>query len=433
MLTLYRIALYIAFPVVLIRLLMRISRSRRYIDRLLQRFGFGLQSGASGGYGNRIWIHAVSVGEVNAAIPLIHALQENYPDRPVTVTTMTPTGADTVARNFNHTVDHCYLPYDYPGAVKRFLNRLNPCMAIIMETEIWPNYIVECRYRDIPVIYANTRLSKKSWQGYVRFKKLISPILEKVDYFAVQTRADSERLVSLGVNQNRVRVTGSMKFELDIPASTLEAARSVRRNLGSDRPVLVAGSTREGEEAHVLKAFFDAKRAIPDLLLVLVPRHPERFRKVYRLCLRSEYKTILRTRSSGVIGSDVDIYVVDTMGELSLLIAAGDIAYIGGSLVPAGGHNLLEACAASVAVIFGPHMFNFQEISDRVLEKGAGVQIMNARELAEVIVRLVNDPVLRDQYGSHGKEFVDENKGALSGILKIVDRLIHTNTAKTAA
>ncbi len=431
MLTLYQIALYIAFPVVLIRLIIRISRSRRYINRLPQRFGFGLHPDDPSGGGNRIWIHAVSVGEVNAAVPLIHALQANYPDRRFIITTMTPTGSDRVVQNFNHTVDHCYLPYDYPGAVKRFLNRLNPCMAIIMETEIWPNYIAECRGRNIPVIYANTRLSKKSYEGYLRFKKLISPILGKVDHFAAQTRADSERLVHLGANQDCVEVTGSLKFELDIPASALEAAQSVRRDLGFDRPVLVAGSTREGEEAHVLRAFFEAKRAIPDLLLVLAPRHPERFRKVYKLCLRSNCKTVLRTRSSGVIDSDVDIYIGDTMGELTLLIAAGDIAYIGGSLVPAGGHNLLEACAASVAVIFGPHMFNFQEISDMVLERGAGVQVMDAQELAEVIVRFVNDPVLRNQYGSHGKGFVDENKGALSRILKIIDRSI--NAARTAA
>ena len=431
MLTLYRIALYIALPVVLIRLIIRISRSRQYLNRLPQRFGFGLQPGGTEGHDSRIWIHAVSVGEVNAAIPLIHALQMDYPDQQITITTMTPTGSDRVVKNFNHTVYHCYLPYDYPGAVKRFLNRLNPCIAIIMETEIWPNYIVECRYRNIPVIYVNARLSKKSYQGYMRFKKLISPTLRKVDYFAVQTQADSERLVNLGADQNCVKVTGSMKFELDIPASAMEAAQSVRRDLGFDRPVLVAGSTREGEEVHVLRAFSDAKRTIPDLLLVLAPRHPERFRKVYKLCLRSKYKTVLRTQSSGAIDSDVDIYVGDTMGELTLLIAASDIAYIGGSLVPAGGHNLLEACAASVAVIFGPHMFNFQEISDLVLEKGAGVQVMNTQELTEVIVRLVNDPVLRGQYGSHGKEFVNENKGALSRILKIIDRSI--NTAKTAS
>ncbi len=430
MLTLYRIVLYAAFPVVLARLLMRISRSRQYSDRWSQRFGLGLQAGGSPACGRRIWVHAVSVGEVNAAIPLVRALQTDDSERQIVITTMTPTGSDRVARTFHDTVDHFYLPYDYPGAVKRFLNRLNPCMAIMMETEIWPNYIVECHDRNIPVIYANTRLSRKSCRGYRMFKKLVSPILEKVDYFAVQTRADSQRLISLGANPDRVQVTGSLKFELDIPASALESAQSVRRNLGPDRPVLVAGSTREGEEAHVLRAFSEVKRRIPDLLLVLVPRHPERFRKVYRLCLRSKYKTALRTRSSGAVGSDVDIYVGDTMGELGLLIAASDIAYIGGSLVPAGGHNLLEACAASVAVIFGPHMFNFQEISDMVLEKGAGVQVVNTRELTDVIIRFVNEPALRNQYGSRGKGLVDENKGALFATLKIIERL--SATAGTA-
>lgn len=424
MLVLYRIALYIALPLVLIRLMVKLCRSRQYINRLPQRFGFDLLLPDSRNHKNRIWIHAVSVGEVNAAIPLIKALQKDYPNQEIVITTMTPTGSDRVMKNFNDTVHHCYLPYDYPGAVKRFLNRVNPGMVIIMETEIWPNYICECHVRNIPMLYTNVRVSKRSYQGYLRFRKLISSILKKVDYFAVQSRADSERLINLGANQDCVEVTGSIKFEVDVPASILEAAQSVRRDLGCDRPILVAGSTRDGEEIPVLDAFSEAKRVVPDLLMVLVPRHPERFQTVHKLCIRSGYKTVLRTQSNGEIDGDTDIYIGDTMGELSLLIAVSDITYIGGSLVPAGGHNLLEACAANVAVIFGPCMFNFQEISDMVLEKGAGVQIMNSEELAEVIIKLVNDPVLRDQYGSQGKEFVEENKGALSKILNIVSRLI---------
>ena len=423
MLNIYRAVLFLALPVVVIRLLFRFFRSRQYVYRLPQRFGFKLNSKSSFKEGG-IWIHAVSVGEVNAAVPLVKALQRDYPDKDILITTMTPTGSDRVEKNFNDEIHHCYLPYDYPGAVKRFLNTYKIGLAIVMETEIWPNFISECKYRSIPMMYVNVRMSKKSFLGYLKFKKLISPILKKVDNFAVQSVTDSERLVSLGADPDTVSVTGSIKFEIDVPASIQEAAQSVRRDLGWHRPVLIAGSTREGEESQILTAFETIKRDIPDLLLVIVPRHPERFQMVYKQCLRSGYSAVLRTQTTGQVDDDIDIYVGDTMGELSLLITSGDVAYIGGSLVPTGGHNLLEACAAGVPVVFGPHMFNFQEISNLVLEKGAGVQIMNQEELSDVVIKLVNDPILRDQYGSQGRELVEENKGALSKILNLLGKVL---------
>ncbi len=428
MLTLYRIVLYAALPVILLRLLYRGSRNRLYWSRIPQRFAYntGLpgdsDSHQSKSYYGGVWIHAVSVGEVNAAIPLVKSLKEIFPDTAITITTMTPTGSSRVGKTFGDSVHHCYLPYDYPGAVKRFLNAVRPKLALVMETEIWPNLIDECAKRRIPMIYTNVRLSARSFRGYSKIIKLISPALKKVSQFAVQSSADAARLIGLGADAASINVTGSIKFEMTIPASITEAAQSVRRNLGSNRPVWVAGSTREGEERQIIAAFMQAKIEIANLLLVLVPRHPERFSAVAKLCRRRGCNTILRseTSSNSKISEQTDVYIGDTMGDLTLLIAAGDIAFIGGSLVPTGGHNVLEACAAGVAVIFGPYMFNFQEISNLVLSRGAGIQVVNSDELGEVVARLIQDPVIRAQYGLQGKELIEENKGALVQILNMV-------------
>lgn len=419
MIYLYRVILYLFLPVVVVKLLLRACQNRQYFNRIFQRFGWRLDIPCE--FTKGIWIHAVSVGETNAAAPLVKYLQESYPDKPLVITTMTPTGKERVERAFGNSVRHCYLPYDYPGAVKRFLNAARPELAMVMETEIWPNYIDLCHRRDIPMIYTNVRMSARSFDGYKRFKALFRPVFAKIDQFAVQSLPDSERLIQLGANPDSVHTTGSIKFEIDMPASIFEASQSVRRNIGWNRPVWVAGSTHEGEESQVLDAFLSARKDCPELLLVLVPRHPERFSAVYRLCTRFGCNTQLRTQAQGEVSADVDVYMVDTMGELALFIAASDISYIGGSLVPTGGHNVLEACAAGVPVLFGPHMFNFQEISNLVLNREAGIQVMNSEELAEVVVKLIMDPVLRDQYGVNGKALIEENKGALEKIKALIE------------
>lgn len=428
MITIYRTVLYLGLPLLFLRLLYQALRNKQYIYRISQRFGlnlpmpdekYGIDAMAS--YHGGIWIHAVSVGEVNAATPLINHLLEKYPNYLITVTTMTPTGSERVHKNFGENVIHSYVPYDYPGSVNRFLNAVRPKLAMVMETEIWPNLISECHKRNIPMIYTNVRLSARSHKGYKRFKKLFGPVLNKISRFAVQAQVDAERLFDLGANSASIEVTGSIKFEMTLPASVQEAAQSVRRDLGWERAVLVAGSTHEGEDSKVIDAFLKAKKQISNLLLVLVPRHPERFSTVYRLCNRYECKTLLRSQTKGKIPEDTEIYLADTMGDLALLVAAGDVAFIGGSLAPTGGHNLLEACAAGIVVIFGPHMFNFEEISHLVLSKEAGIQVMDSDELCEVVIKLINDPALRDQYGSRGKELIQENKGALEKILTMVE------------
>ena len=411
--------LYLALPVVLIRLVLRAANNSQYFGRALQRFGWTLEKANI--QQNGVWIHAVSVGEVNASIPLVRSIQASHPHLPVLVTTMTPTGFERVVKSFGDAVSHCYLPYDYPGSVNRFLKTAKPRLAIIMETEIWPNYISRCHHLKIPMVYTNVRLSARSYSGYRKYKGLFTPLLKQVSQFSVQSDADANRLIRLGAPSETVHVTGSIKFEIELPASTIEASQSIRRGLGWDRPVWVAGSTHEEEESMVLDAFLKAKKACPDLLLVLVPRHPERFTTVYRLANRFGCETVLRSESGTEIPSSTEVYLIDTMGELPLFIAASDLTFIGGSLVPTGGHNVLEACAAGVAAVFGPHMFNFQEISSLVIERGAGIQVLDSEELAAVVVKLIEDAVLRDQYGVQGKAFVEENRGALKKIRELVD------------
>ena len=429
MLVIYTAVLYLILPLVLIRFCCRAVRNNRYFERFPQRFGFQLGirppvTTEQGSSSTRFWIHAVSVGEVNAVVPLVQYLKTAYADCYIIITTMTPTGFDRVWKIFSDNVEHCYLPYDYPGSVKRFLDCAAPSLALVMETEIWPNYISACARRNIPMIYTNVRLSEKSFRGYNRLRWLFEPLLKSVSDFAVQSDMDAARLKKLGAEDGSVHITGSMKFEVDMPASLFEAAESVRLQLGRDRPVWVAGSTHEQEEVQILEAFIEIRKNYPDILLVLVPRHPERFTTVFRLCKRFGLSTILQSQTTTDVSEQTEVFLGDTMGQLSLLICASDVAYIGGSLVPTGGHNILEACAAGIAVLFGPYMFNFQEISDQVLSRGAGLQVMNSSELSQTMQKLINDPVLRDQYGSEGKRFVEDNRGALEKVCVLIRKLV---------
>lgn len=414
----YRLMLYLLFPVVILRLLARGFRNHDYWGRWPERFGF-IPENRSGPY--RAWIHAVSVGEVKAASPILDILLNNCGGHSVLVTTMTPTGAKEVEQLFGHRVDHLYLPYDYPGAVRRFLNRTAPRIAIIMETEIWPNLIEACFYRKCPVVYTNVRLSERSFLGYQRFGRLTAQTLHRVDRFAVQSKADSERIIALGAEPAQVTVTGSVKFDIRQPASIREVAESVRRELGWERNIWVAGSTHEGEEEQLLIAYRALLPRFPDLLLVIVPRHPERFSQTCRLAKRWGFEVRRHSEQNQALDESVQVYIGDTMGELPVFLAAADVAFIGGSLVPTGGHNILEVSAAGVPVIFGPYMFNFQEIASITLDHQAGVEVGDVSELVESVGGYLGDPDSRDRAGEAGRKMVEENRGALERTLAVVD------------
>ncbi len=416
---LYSLLLYLLVPAVLIRLLLRGLRNRGYWHRWKERFGFvaRLPEGA-------LWVHAVSVGEVRAAVPLIAALEQRCPGQVILVTTMTPTGSMQVHELLGARVAHCYLPYDLPSAVARFLERTQPRIALVMETELWPNLFHGCAARSVPVVVANVRMSEKSMHRYLRFSRFTRATLSQVRLFAAQSEADAARLRTLGADPERVRVTGSMKFEINPPASLREQAQALRRQWGPQRPVWIAASTREGEDELVLEQFRLLKDRFPDLLLVLVPRHPERFAPVARLCRRTPFAVSLRSERTAVLSSEVDILVGDTMGELPLLYAAADVAFVGGSLVPAGGHNLLEPAAASVAVVFGPHMFNFSEIARLAAERGAGRRVRDSSEMGEVVAGYLANADLPCNAGESGRRMGEENRGALQRTLALLETLI---------
>jgi len=286
------------------------------------------------------------MGETNAATPLVHELLRRYPNLRILITTMTPTGSDRVVSTFGDSVGHSYAPYDYSFAVQRFLNRVRPGVLVLIETEIWPNTIHLCSSRNVPVVMLNVRLSEKSSRNYQRIAWLSRPILHRIQRFGAQSEEHRQRLIDLGVQPSAVHRTGSMKFEIKLAAGVREVAEAVRQGWGRDRLVIVAGSTHEGEEDILLRIFQQLKVTHSELLLVIAPRHPERFDVVFRLAARSGLVTSRRTEQQGTLPNTVDILVADTLGELPVLYSAADIAFVGGSLIRGlGGHNIVEPCA----------------------------------------------------------------------------------------
>ncbi|MCW8964086.1 MAG: lipid IV(A) 3-deoxy-D-manno-octulosonic acid transferase [Gammaproteobacteria bacterium] len=412
----YSLIMYLMVPLFIWRLIRRGFNARDYWQRWGERFGYSDQPELM----DSIWVHAVSVGEVQAAVPLVKYYLEQENARPVVVTTMTPTGSSRVKKLFGDRVHHVYAPYDLPDAVSRFLNRINPVKVIVMETEIWPNMITWCYKRNVPLILANARLSERSARGYRRVPRLGRLALRRIRLIAAQSEDDAQRLISIGAEPEQIMVTGSIKMDVDLPASLREQGEVLRRRLGMDRAIWVAASTHEGEEEQVLRAYKQVRQNIPGCLLVLVPRHPERADVVETLCQRESYEVLRRSIDKGM--HDVkDIYLVDTLGELTQFFAACDVAYIGGSLVPIGGHNMIEASALGVAVVFGPHLFNFQEISTQLLEADAARIIHDSDALAGVMTELLDDANLRHQLGENGKHFIESNRGALRRLIELVE------------
>ena len=405
---LYTAILYCAAPYFLLRLLWRGLRHTADLRRFGERFGLGARIGSERGC---VWIHAVSVGEVQAAAPIVKALRTRYPDEPILVTSTTLTGAARVSKAFGGGVVHRYFPFDFPGSMARFLDRARPRVAIVMETEIWPNMLAQCRLRGVPVVLANVRLSERSAAGYRRFRRLFAPALGGVAAVAVQSGDDARRIASIGAPPDVIDVTGSTKFDVPMLASLREAAVALRRTLGASRGVWIAASTHDGEEALVLDAFERVLRRLPGSLLVLVPRHPERFRTAAALARRRGFEPIMRSRRPADC-SRAHVFIGDTMGELPLFYAAADVAFVGGTLVEGGGHNMLEPAALGLPVLFGPHVFNFAEISRRLIEAGGARTVGDAASLGEAVVDYLNDADLRHATGAKGRAFVEANRGA---------------------
>ncbi|OWK39002.1 3-deoxy-D-manno-octulosonic acid transferase [Pseudomonas oleovorans subsp. oleovorans] len=417
---LYTLLLHLALPLIALRLALRARKAPTYARRINERFSLGLPSMKPGG----IWVHAVSVGESIAAAPMIRALQAHYPELPITVTCMTPTGSERIQALFGDSVQHCYLPYDLPWAAARFINRVKPRLAVVMETELWPNHIHQCAKRGIPVALANARLSERSARGYARFGKLTAPMLAELSLIAVQTQTEAQRFLTLGARPECVEVTGSIKFDLKIDAELLQRAIELRRQWQAEqRPVWIAASTHSGEDEIVLAAHRQLLKTQPDALLILVPRHPERFNSVHELCISERLTTRRRSTAEAVQASD-QVLLGDTMGELLFLYALADIAFVGGSLVANGGHNLLEPAALGKPVLSGPHLFNFLEIAAQLREAGALNEVENAGQLADKVVALLNEPSEMQRMSQAGLSVLKANQGALQRLLEGLQRLL---------
>ncbi|MCK5876076.1 MAG: lipid IV(A) 3-deoxy-D-manno-octulosonic acid transferase [Candidatus Marithrix sp.] len=402
----YTFIFYLIVPLLFLHLFWRGFKAPAYWQRWSERFGWFPALPVHG----CLWIHAVSMGEVQAATPLIQALQTKFPNHPILVTTTTPTGSQRVTEQFGNQVWHVYLPYDLPGPIARFLIRTKPSILILMETELWPNLLHACQ--DIPVILANGRMSVNSAKGYLRISKLTQQMLNNITVIAAQTKLDAYRFTLLGADLGKIKVTGSIKFDNNLSIS------EHKQNI--NRKVWIAASTHAGEEEIILEVFTRLKPEFKDLLLVLVPRHPERFNQVTKLCQQQGFVTTRRTL--GDITADTEIYLVDTIGELAMLYTLADVAFVGGSLVPIGCHNLLEPAAVGLPVIMGPHVFECAEICRQLLEAKAARQIADSKQLYQVVNTYLDDTQLAKTTGENGRLFIQKNQGALQRLLLIIQQ-----------
>lgn len=415
---LYSVLFYLALPFILLRLLWRSRRIPGNRHNIAERFGFCPQQTK-----NTLWIHTVSVGETIAAIPLIKALKNAYPQLPILMTNMTATGAARVKATWGDSVMQAYIPYDTPDAVARFLDRARPKMAIILETELWPNLFAACRQRDIPIMITNARLSEKSAKGYQRVLSITREMLSAVTILAAQSKIEGERFIKLGLKAEKLSITGNLKFDLDMPVELAEKGQALKKQLGENRPIWIAASTHAGEEEIILAAHRLVLEKIPSALLILVPRHPDRFNQVAELIEQQGFK--MARRSLGVTDlSDKTVYLGDTMGELLLLYSAVDVAFVGGSLIQVGGHNILEPAALSKPIISGPILFNFTEISEKMLNNNALLIAETAAEIANKVQKILLDPEYRKQLGDNARYVVDENRGALQKQLHLACSLL---------
>lgn len=415
---LYSATLYLLVPITLYHLVWRGFRQRAYFQRWDERYAAYFSAGGPA----PLWLHAVSVGEVNAAAPLVDALRRLRPDLRLVVTTITPTGSDRVLALWGDAVTHVYLPYDLPGAVARFLDQFRPALALIVETELWPNLLFGCRDRQIPSFILNARLSARSLRGYRVLAPLIRRALASVHLVAAQSKEDARRFEKLGARADCVQVTGNLKFDM-APVVSAGFVRDFHAALGVSRSIWIAASTHEDEEAGVLEAHRVLRDSHPEALLLWAPRHPERFRAVAERAREAGFAAA--TRSEQVWPQrDTGVFVIDTLGELLRFYACAQVAFVGGSWQPVGGHNLLEPAATDTAILSGPQLHNFADIARRLREAGAMQVVADAPALAAALRGLFDDPAGRQSMSANAARLLEEGRGALARTLDLVGPLL---------
>ncbi len=413
----YTVLFHLLLPLLLLRLLWRARHAPDYLRRVYERFGFAIPALRGG-----LWVHAVSVGETLAAAPLVNAWRKANPGQPVFISTMTPTGSARVHALWGDQVQHAYAPYDLPWAWALFLRQVRPRLLVIMETELWPNMIHAACVRGIPVLLANARLSERSAKGYGRVGWLARPMLAELSHIAAQDEATASRFRELGVPAGRISMTGSLKFDITPPADIEARAHQLHVDWHlAHRQVIVAASTHSGEDIPVLTAFAAIRARHKHALLILVPRHPERFENVASVIRQKKFSLARRSRGEPVT-DEIAVLLGDSMGELMLWYAVADIAFVGGSLVPVGGHNVLEPMALDVPVISGPHVFNFQSITDELLAAGA-LQLVEAGDISRICNSLLDHPELASTQVMAARAVLQANRGALQRQLDLIGSL----------
>ena len=414
---LYTIFIYLISPIVFIRLFRLGFKNPEYWSRWSERFGVITWNKTDKPV---IWIHAVSVGEVNAAKPIIDHLLDKHSNYLILLTTVTPTGKQTVKQHFRDEVEHLYLPYDLPFAVNQFIEKIKPKLLITMETEIWPNLYHFCNKKIIPILLVNARLSEKSARGYRLVSGLMRETLQKINLIAAQTMADAERFICLGANNENVSVTGNLKFDISIPHSVNEQAEVLKRYFSVNRPIWMAASTQEGEDKSILDAHNQILKSYPAAILIIAPRHPERASQIESLCREQGLLYIKRTEQKPFT-ENTPVYLLDTLGELQPHYAATQIAFVGGSLVNTGGQNMLEPASLGLAVLSGPHTYNFTEVSEMLSRAGVLQFIHSANELAKAVCVLFEDANLRHNIGEKGRKVIEANRGNTKRLMELLE------------
>jgi len=407
----YSLLLYLITPLIWLRLLWRGRKQPEYLRDLGERYGFYRLPAPE----KLIWVHAVSVGETRAAQPLIEGLQARWPDHRILLTGMTPTGREAGRQVYGDRLIQAYLPYDYPGAVDRFFRHFSPAFGVVMETEIWPNLLAGAQRHKLPVVLANARLSLRSARGYARFSALVRPAFADLAGVAAQTPGDAERLAALGAGP--VEVCGNLKFDVTPPADKIALGCGWKKTVGQ-RPVWLAASTRDGEEVLVLEAW--RRVSLPGALLVLVPRHPQRFDEVAALLQRQGLSFV--RRSLVLPEADTQVWLGDSMGEMAAYYALADLAFIGGSLLPLGGQNLIEAAACDCPVLIGPHTFNFKQATEDAIAAGAAERVDSPEMLAATVNRIFGQKTELSAMRSAAGSFARTHQGAAQRILTLIER-----------
>jgi 3-deoxy-D-manno-octulosonic-acid transferase len=414
----YTIIFYLLLPLILLRLWIKNRKIPSGLQFWHERLGLGLRPLIQGG----IWVHAVSVGESITAIPLIKGLQQRYPSIPILVTNETITGSERIRAGLGNSVTQLYFPYDLPLILTKFFKKLQPRLLILLETELWPNLLAACDLHHVPVVVVNARLSGRSARAYRRILPLVRGMFKSISLVAAQFQADADRFILLGLPADRVHVTGSLKFDLQLPDKLAENVEQLRAIWGKDRLVWIAASTHPGEEELIAEAFSQL-RCLSNVLLLSVPRHVDRTPQLEQLYKSKGFNVIKRSDQRSC-DATTDVFIGDTMGELLSFYAAADLAFVGGSLVEKGGQNPLEPAAVGLPILTGPYTFNFASITEQLKQRNVEIQVNNARELAEQVILLLSDPARRQKMGQEGKNFVAENKGSVLKQMQLIESLL---------